>query len=305
MKLRNRTERRAAERFAKKAAAKQAKLEQQQQQQQQFNPSVMTAASAAASPAPNVDFAEPESRPVSDAQFAANRANAQKSCGPVTSEGKARSSMNALKTGLTGQTVVLPSDDIAAYEKHIERHLTRYTPVGEEEESLVQSIADTAWRLLRIAPLEAAIYAIGRLENPDLFPEEKNPLTREALIRGKIFLLYRRDLSNLALQERRLRNQQKSDIETLAALQKDRRAQQTPQDDIQNKMGHAVRNFHISRELKQPFSPPKFGFEFSLDEVEFCYNAFMGAIESGEPGEPDFKALLAEFRKYQREYKAA
>jgi hypothetical protein len=35
-------------------------------------------------------------------QIAANQANAQKSTGPTTAEGKQRSSLNALKTGLTG-----------------------------------------------------------------------------------------------------------------------------------------------------------------------------------------------------------
>ena len=48
-------------------------------------------------------------------QLAANQANSQLSTGPKTPEGKATSSLNAVKTGLTGRTVLLPGDDAAAY----------------------------------------------------------------------------------------------------------------------------------------------------------------------------------------------
>jgi hypothetical protein len=53
--------------------------------------------------------------PISATRLAANRENAQKSCGPKTDAGKAIS-LNAVKTGLT---VLLPSDDAARYEGHI------------------------------------------------------------------------------------------------------------------------------------------------------------------------------------------
>ncbi|MGA8598820.1 MAG: hypothetical protein WB676_29225 [Bryobacteraceae bacterium] len=49
------------------------------------------------------------------AQIAANQANAQLSTGPTSETGKAKSSLNAVKTGLTGRTVLLPGDDAAIY----------------------------------------------------------------------------------------------------------------------------------------------------------------------------------------------
>ena len=51
--------------------------------------------------------------PVSEARIAANRANAARSTGPKTAEGKEKSRANALKHGLTGSGVVLAEADAA------------------------------------------------------------------------------------------------------------------------------------------------------------------------------------------------
>jgi hypothetical protein len=83
----------------------------------------------------------------SERRLAANRANAQLSTGPKTPEGKAVSSLNAVKTGLTGRAVLLASEDVAAYEEHIERFRRTFQPVGDHETQLVQNLADTQWRL--------------------------------------------------------------------------------------------------------------------------------------------------------------
>ncbi len=275
----------------------------------------MTAA-AGAVPAPHVDFAEQsepqlsEPRPISDAQLAANRAmagvpgptctNAQKSTGPTSEAGKAKTRLNAVKTGLTGQTVLLPSDDAVAYQAHIDRHFKRYSPEGEQEQTLVQFLADTEWRLLRIAPLEAGVYALGRIENPDLFPEETDPAAREALIRTKLFLLYRRELNNIALQERRLRNQQASDLEKLQALQKERKERDKDLDKIQFRMRQAVKTILKSRGTNFCITPYELGFDFSISEINACAEAFEASQNAGQP-EPNYKTVILEFRKSQNE----
>ena len=53
---------------------------------------------------------------VTPRQLAANRANAKRSCGPKTTQGKLRSRLNALQHGLTAAVVVLPGEDTDQYE---------------------------------------------------------------------------------------------------------------------------------------------------------------------------------------------
>ena len=48
---------------------------------------------------------------------ARNRANAAHSTGPKTEAGKRRSSLNGMRHGLTGHTIILPSEDLHAYRR--------------------------------------------------------------------------------------------------------------------------------------------------------------------------------------------
>jgi hypothetical protein len=271
-----RTLRRAAERQTAKLAAKAGKA-------QAIEVPATKVMSASASlnggdqPFSTLDFVEPSgdtmppaNHQISDARLAANRANAQLSTGPSTSEGKAKSSLNAVKTGLTGRTVLLPTDDALAYQQHLDRHFVRLAPATDEEHTLVQFIADTEWRLLRIAPLEASLYALGRRELAHTLSDEPDPVNREALLLGNIFVIYRRDLNNLALQERRLRSQHKADSEKLQALQnervgKEKAAAQKSYDEMQRAMN--ISNNAVRHRLR--FDPADHGFEFSLDEFYY------------------------------------
>ncbi|MDQ2712867.1 MAG: hypothetical protein M3Y24_11690 [Acidobacteriota bacterium] len=135
----------------------------------------------------------------SEQQLAANRANAQSSTGPTSPEGKAKVSHNALKTGLTGRTVLLPSDDVAAYQAQVARLFRQFAPQTDVEQRLTQSLTDTQWRLDRIPALEAGIYAIGRRELAGHFTDEADDSVRQAMIEAQILLTYRRDLNSLSI----------------------------------------------------------------------------------------------------------
>jgi hypothetical protein len=320
----NRTARRAAERQAAKAAAKLQKMQQNQQPTDQAvaatpvvepeaHPQVMSAAAGAAAPAtPTQGFTEESTheteptpiRQLSEAQLNANRANAQKSHGPVTPEGRAKSSLNAVKTGLTGQTVLLPTDDAIAYQAHLDRHFKQDSPATDQEHTLVQMIADAEWRILRIPSLEASIHALGMLKFADLHAEQTDPAVRKSLITGEILMAYRRDLTNLALQERRLRNQMKSDQAKLKALQDERIHRTEEKARIQNRMNEAINYMHAAKKVWGKFVPIEFGFEFSLDEIEYC-NEILQSTHRMSLKAPCIADLLASRRKNQKQAQAA
>ena len=197
------------------------------------------------------------------AQIEANRANSQLSTGPKSEAGRAKSSHNALKTGLTGRTVLLPTDDIAAYNQHVERFFRDHKPATDAEKSLVQSIADTEWRLLRVPALESGIYAVGRRQLAQEFSDEADPAVRAAMIEAQIFITFRKDLSNIALQEARLRRQRNADLAELKSLQKERI------EHAASEMEKAVARYRAVQQAgRAPFDPALFGFEFSIEEIE-------------------------------------
>ncbi len=168
----------------------------------------------------------PASLPFSKPRLAANRANAQLSTGPITPEGKAKSSLNAVKTGLTGRTVLLPSEDVATYEEHVRRFEGEFQPADDRERMLVQNLADTQWRLDRIPGLETGIYALGRMRYAHLFAGEQNPQLREALLDAHILMTDAKHLKNLHLHESRLRRQYRQDAAELQERQSRRRKEQ-------------------------------------------------------------------------------
>src|SRR6476646_2694356 len=119
------------------------------------------------------------------AQIVANQKNSQLSTGPTSESGKAKSSLNAVKSGLTGRTILLSGDDAALYEAHVSQFIESYAPVGDDERNLSQALAYTEWRLLRSPSLEMGIYAVGRIEFAGLFANEDDAV-RKHLIEAQV-----------------------------------------------------------------------------------------------------------------------
>jgi len=88
------------------------------------------------------------------ARQAANARNAQRSTGPKTPEGKARSSRNALKHGLTSRDVVLPNGDPAAFQARLDQWNDYYRPDDPAQAAVIERAVSSKWKLDRITRLE-------------------------------------------------------------------------------------------------------------------------------------------------------
>jgi hypothetical protein len=85
------------------------------------------------------------------------RRNGAKSVGPVTPEGKERSSRNATRHGLLSKTIVLSNEDQGAFDNLCRDYVRRFRPVGQIELDLVNEMAQSRWRKRRIPSLESSL----------------------------------------------------------------------------------------------------------------------------------------------------
>src|SRR5215813_8629973 len=91
-------------------------------------------------------------------QIEANRLNAQRSTGPVTEEGKKRSRRNAVRHGLTAETVIdalEDAEDYAAFEMAV---TTDYDAQSAVEREMVLRLASLLWRLRRATAIETGLF---------------------------------------------------------------------------------------------------------------------------------------------------
>jgi hypothetical protein len=93
-------------------------------------------------------------------QIDANRINAQKSTGPRTPEGKAKSRRNGLLHGLTAKTCMLDGEDPAELTNLVDKLSEEYHPQDIDEDFYVERMAKARCRYNRIMPLEAGIFNI-------------------------------------------------------------------------------------------------------------------------------------------------
>ena len=189
-----------------------------------------------------------------------NRANAQFSTGPRTPEGKHRSSLNALRHGLTGQLIVMPTEDLEAYRRHLASFADDFRPKGAMESNLVQSLADTAWRLHRIAALEANLLTLLAAREPDPCLDTAGQI-QQAMAIASALEAHHKAFTNFTLHSQRLSRQFERAAAQLAELQNTRRSQET------RDLNSLLQILDMHQDKGETYTPSDDGFVFTDTEI--------------------------------------
>jgi hypothetical protein len=93
-------------------------------------------------------------------QIEANRRNARKSTGPTTEQGKQRSRCNAVRHGLTAETVIGALEDAEDYRAFEATITADYDAQSAVERELVLRLASLLWRVRRATTMETGLFEI-------------------------------------------------------------------------------------------------------------------------------------------------
>src|SRR5271168_2501144 len=190
-----------------------------------------------------------------------NRNNSRHSTGPRTPEGRQRSCLNALRHGLTGQVVLMPAEDLEAYQHHIQRFVDEYQPQGATEAQLVQALADAAWRLNRVSVLETNLLTYD-IVYEDFPNNESTHEMREAMAISARLDSHSRALSTLSLHGQRLSRQFEKTLALLQQLQSTRLVNEV------HELHQAAIPVQMHGTEQKPYRPAADGFVFSNEEIE-------------------------------------
>jgi len=147
------------------------------------------------------------------AQIIANRLNAQRSTGPLTTRGKALASQNSLKHGLLAHQQVIAGESQADYDLYKDQILGELNPVTPIESMLADRVICLSWRLKRaVLTQNQAIDTLFQRNTSDplaklaqsfplIFPDNAQSPADDHLALGRASI---KDLSNARVTERLL-----------------------------------------------------------------------------------------------------
>jgi len=221
----------------------------------------------------------------SQKQIDANRRNAQSSPGPRSLAGKARSRLNAVRDGLTGQITTLSEKDRPVFEQLKTEILADFNPKTAIERRLANAIAWDTWRLDHLRAIEMNVYALGieeeladevNSENEENAEDAAETATAEnapfeldefdtALSDARTFRAEAKRFELMSLYEQRMNRNMHRNLATLRDLQAERK--RNYEADMKDEVIIARFNEINGIEIHASKMPSKNGFVFSDDEI--------------------------------------
>jgi hypothetical protein len=168
--------------------------------------------------------------------------------------------MNALRHGLTARVVVLPTEDMNAYNafsKEIVDSLGAQTPV---ERQFAQTVADNQWRINRIRSIEDGMLGMGHFEPAGEFDCPTSEI-HSAMTAARAFRDDSKSFVNLSIYEQRLHRSMKESLRQLKELQAERRERE------KTEMDDAIRILKTQQMKGLPFEPDPGTFVYASAEI--------------------------------------
>ena len=139
-----------------------------------------------------------------------SRSNGTRSRGPLTPQGKARSSQNALRHGLLAQCVVVGEESNEDFQHLLSEHLDRFGPLDGVEYAMLEEMAAAYWRMRRIWAIEqdwmqkeidsrVSPDALGRISDSFANLAETNKFRVLQRYENRMHRIYQRSLKTLLL----------------------------------------------------------------------------------------------------------
>jgi hypothetical protein len=200
--------------------------------------------------------------------------------GPRSAEGKARSSMNALKSGIYSKSLTIPGEDPAHLTTLTEEYFQRYLPAFPEQRDLVDILVRSTWTLRRLATAEAQVWTYQM--------DARCALNAEAPM-GHAFNFGDRSLSRL---QRMVNSTQRNFRDALRELQRLQAPEPAPQP-TETKPVNSSKEFVSSTSVPPPPEAPREALPFHLPgrhcNVSPIYNDLFKRCPScfPEDGHPD------------------
>jgi hypothetical protein len=194
-----------------------------------------------------------------------------KSTGPRTPEGKQRSSINALRHGLTGRVVVMPDEDMNAYNSFCKELLTDLAPETPFERQYAQTFCDTQWRLNRALSIEDSMLALGHFEAAGEIDVD-HPQIHAAMVAARVFRADSKAFVNLSLYEQRLQRTLKESLRQLRELQATRLAARQAELDAAIAQRNLLKMKGKACQSASPSQTNEFVFSTAEVEGDLIYN---------------------------------